>query len=612
MPVCRSIAAALEYMRHEHERDPRGSFSARRAIAGKTSLDGKSSLDSRDGGSSVGKSSLDCSKSSMEGSRSGAEGKSSLESAIERVGYGDEEEEGKGKAGSEMDDLGAETSSGPSSSVGSLSVSLSSSGTSGTGSEIVGWRDDGPDGFSGQGGVGAAFQHPNSQFVGSSFGSVFNTNSNLGPAMSNSNASSSDYTPSDSNPQARPHPPTRQDPDKRVSTASSQRTLTALNSKRESGIFVFPGIEGVVRLDGGTPLARMHTTDGIAQAGFTRPSGVQERHSGGYERQSVIYDGQVGALNSQADAPDPDKGKFDAPIPRPARLGQLAGSLKRRSASMSILLPSARIPPPEPESASSAASSPRFAPPPLPPRRRPAMPDGAVTDSEGYTSGASHAGRRWGRPAGIKGKIAAWTAAAEGNGRRKHPRVGGSGNAQFEPRRSDSPQQPQTFAHGQNQGYPYSHSPASAPALQVHTHVHLPSHSAHSQTPLMSIAALAPAARDLALGVGKRVEKFYRARSTSGAGGEPHPAMAMRVGSPGMSVAAGSEPMLPPPLRPAMPGASGLVFGRPLDDAGALRDMEGWVDEGLGVRRCVGLPVFVSRCVRHLEKWGGDEEGLFR
>lgn len=605
MAVRRSIAAAIEYMRHEQDRDPRGSFSARRTIGpGKSSLeaDGKSSLDGGESSMEGGQLSLECGESGLES------GKSSMESG--RVGF-----EGKAGVGSEMDDLGAETSSGPASSVGSLSRSVSSSGTS----EVVGWREDTLDVFPPVPGQ-TAFQQPSFPFIASNLGLPSPNSNNAAPDWNSQTRvpDSNTQMSSGSNPQARPHPPARQDPDKRVSSSSSQRTLTAFNSKRESGIFVFPGIEGVVRLEGGTPLARMHTTDGIAQAGFGGQVGAFGRHSGGYERHSGIYDqhadqlssgydGQVGALNSQADASDPDKGKFDAPIPRPARIGQLSGSLKRRSASMSILLPPTRVPPPESESASSEASSPRFAPPPLPPRRPP-MPDGAVTDSEGYMSSASNAGRRWGRPAGIKGKIAAWTAAAEGNGRRKHPRVGGGGSAN-EPRRSDSPHQPV----GQNQGYPYSHSPASAPALQVHTHLHLPSH-AHSQTPLMSIAALAPAARDLALGVGKRVEKFYRQRSTSGAGhGEPHPAMAMRVGSPGMSsIGVGSEPALPPPIRPAVPGASGLVFGRPLDDVGVPKDVEGWVDEGLGVRRCVGLPVFVSRCVRHLEKWGGDEEGLFR
>ncbi|KAG8689312.1 hypothetical protein FRC08_011004 [Ceratobasidium sp. 394] len=396
-----------------------------------------------------------------------------------------------------------------------------------------------------------------------------------------------------SNPQARPQSPTVHDPDKRVSTASSQRTLMAWNtSKRESGVFIFPSGEH------GTPLGRMHTTDGVSP---TAPESAPLPSS----------------------SSDPATGS-DKPIPRPVRVGQLSTSLKRRSASMSILLPGS--------GGDTSDSSAREGPPPLPPRR--ILPtDGAVTDSEGYMSSASNAGGylssasnsgggRKRMQGGIKGKIAAWTAAAENNGRRKHhPRAAGSSgghtNPDLEPRRSDSSHQLQL----QGQGYPYSHSPASAPTLQVHTHLHLPSH-AHSQTPLMSIAALAPAARDLALGVGKRVEKFYRARSASGAG-EAHPMMrgasqgsgGMRVASPGsgIGIGVGLEPTLPPPLRPAVPGATGLVFGRSLDDPGVLKDAEGWVDDAMGgVKRCVGLPVFVSRCIRYLEKWGGDEEGLFR
>jgi hypothetical protein len=367
------------------------------------------------------------------------------------------------------------------------------------------------------------------------------------------------------NPSARPQPRAAQDPDKRVSTASSQRTLTAWNT----GGFVFPNngsnSEQQQQQQGGAPLARLHTTDG-----------------------NLDVEHEV------------ESEPMPKPTPRPARLGQLAGSLKRRSASMSILLPPMMSPrSPDPES---GASSPRLIPtsppPPLPTRH--ARFDGAVTDSEG-TAPVRKRSRRV--PGGIKGKIAAWTAAAEHPHRpKKHT------NREAEPRRSDSPH------HPQQQGYPYSHSPASAPALQVHTHVHIPHLPA--QTPLMSIAALAPAARDLALGVGKRVEKFYRARSASGAGHEQRPSLGgMRTASSAAraaNIGLGLEPILSALLRPAIPGASGLVFGRALEDPSVPRDMEGWMDEKLGVRRCVGLPAFVSRSVRHLERWGGDEEGLFR
>ncbi|KAF8712321.1 GTPase-activator protein for Rho-like GTPases, partial [Rhizoctonia solani] len=376
------------------------------------------------------------------------------------------------------------------------------------------------------------------------------------------------------NPSARPQPRAAQDPDKRVSTASSQRTLTAWNT----GGFVFPNNNAnAEQQQGGAPLARLHTTDG-----------------------NLDVEHEV------------ESEPLPKPTPRPARLGQLAGSLKRRSASMSILLPpmmSPRSPGPESE-ASSPGLMPTSPPPPMPTRH--AHFDGAVTDSEG-TAPVRKRSRRV--PGGIKGKIAAWTAAADPQHRpKKHT------NREAEPRRSDSPH---------HQGYPYSHSPASAPALQVHTHVHIPQLPAAAQTPLMSIAALAPAARDLALGVGKRVEKFYRARSASGAGHEQRPSLGgMRTTSSTgrgahthahvnthantIGLGLGVEPVLSAPLRPAVPGASGLVFGRALEDPNVPRDMDGWTDEILGVRRCVGLPVFVSRSVRHLERWGGDEEGLFR
>ncbi|KAG9089127.1 hypothetical protein FRC06_001698 [Ceratobasidium sp. 370] len=518
-----SIAAAIEYMRHEQDRDPRGGFPARRAI-----------------------------------------GTTEARSADEH-----------GRHSESASDV-----SGPSSSVASLLSAETGTGTSA--SEVVDAKI-----------LGQAETYD---------ADISNANTPQAPIQM-LDAPSPDATPAlfsnpnpFSNPQARPQSPAMHDPDKRVSTASSQRTLMAWNtSKRESGIFVFPSGEH------GTSLARVHTTDGVS------PSATDP----------------VPLPNPNDQATSSEK-----PTPRPVRLGQLSGSLKRRSASMSILLPGS--------GGDVSDSSAREVPPPLPPRR--ILPtDGVVTDSEGYMSSASNAGgylssasnsglgEAGGRKrmqGGIKGKIAAWTAAADSNGRRKHhPRTAGSSsghtNIDLEPRRSDSPHQLQL----QGQGYSYSHSPASAPALQVHTHLHLPSHS-HNQTSLMSIAALAPAARDLALGVGKRVEKFYRARSASGAGhGESHPMMrgasqgsgGMRVASPGSGIGVGLEPTLPTPLRPAIPGASGLIFGRPLDDPGVVKDTEGWVDDAMGgVRRCVGLPVIVSRCVRYLERWGGDEEGLFR
>ncbi|CAE6478986.1 unnamed protein product [Rhizoctonia solani] len=433
---------------------------------------------------------------------------------------------------SSFSDAGADTSSGPSSSVNSLLSNNTGTGTS---------AHTDPDHHDADPHDGDSDHHHHHDV---SFGPEC-----FDPAFS-------------FNPSARPQTRVAQDPDKRVSTASSQRTVMAWNN----GGFVFPNNSNVEQQ--GAPLARLHTTDGNLD--------VEHEH-------------------------EPEPEPMPKATPRPARLGQLAGSLKRRSASMSILLPPMMSPrSPDP---SSDASSPRFMPsspppPPLPTRPRPrAHFDGAVTDSEGTTSIFRKRSRRV--QGGIKGKIAAWTAAADQTRPRKQ--------LVQEPRRSDSPQ-----------GYPYSHSPASAPALQVHTHVQLATTSTHAQTPLMSIAALAPAARDLALGVGKRVEKFYRARSASGAGHEPRPSLggvraaaaAAGVGRGGM--APGVEPVLSALLRPAIPGASGLLFGRTLDDPSVLRDMEGWVDETLGVRRCVGLPAFVSRSVRHLERWGGDEEGLFR
>ncbi|CAE6520681.1 unnamed protein product [Rhizoctonia solani] len=542
MPTSPSIAAAIEYMRHEQDPPRRAVLDEKRdTIYG---LGSREQLQPQLTGSSRGTSSREQLATGSQdrlaqeqlGSRDTLDEESDAESrkvhgqpSISDFGPGHKasfSDAGKSTfsdAGkSSFSDTGA-TSSGPSSSVNSLLSNNTGTGTSAH-------TDHDHDATS------ADHDHDGDVSCGSD-------SSCFDPALT-------------LNPTARPQS-RAQDPDKRVSTASSQRTLTAWNT----GGFVFPNTSTV---EHGAPLARLHTTDGN--------------------------------LDDPALEPEP----VPKATPRPARLGQLAGSLKRRSASMSILLPPMMSPRSD---LSSEASSPRFMPtsppPPLPTRARPrAHFDGAVTDSESTTSLFRKRSRRV--QGGIKGKIAAWTAAADQT-RPKKPMQRERGD---EPRRSDtdSPQQ----------GYPYSHSPASAPALQVHTHVHLPAHAhAHAQTPLMSIAALAPAARDLALGVGKRVEKFYRARSASGAGHEPRPSLGgMRTRGGGLGL--GVEPVLSALLRPAIPGASGLLFGRTLDDPVVPRDMDGWVDETLGVRRCVGLPVFVSRSVRHLERWGGDEEGLFR
>ncbi|KAF8750794.1 hypothetical protein RHS01_09197 [Rhizoctonia solani] len=328
------------------------------------------------------------------------------------------------------------------------------------------------------------------------------------------------------NPSARPQPRAAQDPDKRVSTASSQRTLTAWNT----GGFVFPNNNAnAEQQQGGAPLARLHTTDG----------NLDVEHE----------------------------------------TGSTAGSLKRRSASMSILLPpmmSPRSPGPESE-ASSPGLMPTSPPPPMPTRH--AHFDGAVTDSEG-TAPVRKRSRRV--PGGIKGKIAAWTAARTRSTDRKNIRTARPSRVA------------RILRTTKDTRIPIRQPPAAA------------------QTPLMSIAALAPAARDLALGVGKRVEKFYRARSASGAGHEQRPSLGgMRTTSSTgrgahtnahanthantIGLGLGVEPVLSAPLRPAVPGASGLVFGRALEDPSVPRDMDGWTDEILGVRRISGRPSHVSR-----------------
>ncbi|ELU44155.1 RhoGAP domain-containing protein [Rhizoctonia solani AG-1 IA] len=99
-------------------------------------------------------------------------------------------------------------------------------------------------------------------------------------------------------------------------------------------------------------------------------------------------------------------------------------------------------------------------------------------------------------------------------------------------------------------------------------------------------------------------------RTTSSTGRGAHTNAHANTHANTIGLGLGVEPVLSAPLRPAVPGASGLVFGRALEDPSVPRDMDGWTDEILGVRRCVGLPVFVSRSVRHLERWGGDEEGI--
>lgn len=72
--------------------------------------------------------------------------------------------------------------------------------------------------------------------------------------------------------------------------------------------------------------------------------------------------------------------------------------------------------------------------------------------------------------------------------------------------------------------------------------------------------------------------------------------------------------MLRPPFRRVPPGSGGVVFARPL--AECVRDTKPLVVLG-NDRADIGIeerfiPALVLRCVQHLERWGVQEEGLFR
>ncbi|KDQ21401.1 hypothetical protein BOTBODRAFT_61112 [Botryobasidium botryosum FD-172 SS1] len=74
----------------------------------------------------------------------------------------------------------------------------------------------------------------------------------------------------------------------------------------------------------------------------------------------------------------------------------------------------------------------------------------------------------------------------------------------------------------------------------------------------------------------------------------------------------GSMVALPSPTRVAL-RKSGVVFGANLEDAvwETKVDTSDWLDEH-GRKRGVNCPALVVRCIQHLEKWGVDEEGIFR
>ena len=72
--------------------------------------------------------------------------------------------------------------------------------------------------------------------------------------------------------------------------------------------------------------------------------------------------------------------------------------------------------------------------------------------------------------------------------------------------------------------------------------------------------------------------------------------------------------MLRPPFRRVAPGSGGVVFARPL--AECVRDTKPLVVLGndltdIGIEERF-IPALVLRCVQHVERWGVQEEGLFR
>lgn len=72
--------------------------------------------------------------------------------------------------------------------------------------------------------------------------------------------------------------------------------------------------------------------------------------------------------------------------------------------------------------------------------------------------------------------------------------------------------------------------------------------------------------------------------------------------------------MLRPPFRRVAPGSGGVVFARPLVEC--VRDTKPLVVLGndladIGIEERF-IPALVLRCVQHLERWGVQEEGLFR
>lgn len=232
----------------------------------------------------------------------------------------------------------------------------------------------------------------------------------------------------------------------------------------------------------------------------------------------------------------------------------------------------------------------------------------------------------------LRGKIAAWTAVSSGNTTPLAVTAGA--------RLRDASPEPSSSSYGRRRvesNPAFGRSPPRHPStntLGMGSTGHVPMQGSRAGLP-SALGAAGVAAGGMALKGWNRMERLWaggpggNGRPGSAAGQYPSSDKDKRLHGHSSSdpstalrnVARGGAPLvgptLPKPLRDPIEPRGGLLFGRPLRHAvedtaiDLSREAKPWLD-AKGKQRGENCPALIVRCIQYLEKWGIEEEGIFR